>query len=115
MSPVPHVTNHALRRYGDRVLGLPDLPRDDAEAVAQMRDLHRINLDQIAAFVRQVVARGVIARAPAVRFGGFRFFLEGAVVTTIVVAKRSKRRRPRIVRESLSLYGGGSWRELADV
>ena len=113
MSPKPHVSLHALRRVGDRVLGLENLPIDDAEAVAHMRDCLGFDVEQIAALVRQVVARGVTARAAAVTQGGFRFILHGATVVTVVSARAPKRRR-RVVDRDDWRYRGGSGRGLTD-
>ena len=109
MSTAPFVTLHALRRIGDRVLGLTDLPKDDAEAVAAMRDRYRLDVEGIAALVRRVVARGVSAGAPSVKVPGFRFVLEGGTVITVLATKRPKRRR-RVVDHSEPRYVAGSLR-----
>ena len=109
MSPVPHVTRHAIRRFGERVLGLTGLPDDDTEAVAAMRDLYRIDVKAVAELVCRVVARGVAVGAPAVRMSGYRFLLSGAVVATIVSTKRPKRRR-RVVDKVEPRYVAGSLR-----
>ena len=103
-----HLTIHALRRVGDRVLGLADLPEDDAEAVAEMRR-RGVDVEAVTSFVRAIVARGAFARAPTVKFGGFRFILEGCTVVTVVGAKRPKRRHPRVVRGDVLPYGAAHW------
>jgi hypothetical protein len=94
-----HVTNHAIRRYAERVLGIDFGIRDDGIAVANLGPFTRM---EIEANIRTIVSRGEKARAPVVRYDGHRYVMkyvdeDGSVLTVTprVVKKRLRSGRAR--------------------
>lgn len=89
-----HVTLHAVRRYGDRILGYEDLcdGLEDQEAVDVMRS-QGVPVGQVRAWLAFYGGVGVRHGAIGVCKDGVGIVLQGGRVVT-VVSKRGDRRRP---------------------
>lgn len=95
----PVITIHAVRRFVERVLGAPDLPANDDEALLFMHQVHGIDPEKIRTLLEGIVRQAVRLRAGAVRLAGARYVLSGNVLVTVVPIATSWRRRARIERE----------------
>lgn len=98
-SRAPIVTTHALRRYGERMLGVEGLDDDDPIAIGQLEELYDFDVDETRAEIVAIVRRGIVAGASAVTFGGLRFVLrDGAVITAAPKEGWRRKRRRRVAR-----------------
>jgi hypothetical protein len=93
----PIVTTHALRRYGERTLGVEGLDDDDPTAIGQLEDLYDFDPVAAEAAIIAIVRRGMIVGAMAVTFGGLRFVLRDGVVVTAAPKEGWRRKRRRRV------------------
>ena len=94
----PSVTIHAVRRFGERALGIRGLDPSDGVALGQMRVVHGIDTGFVEKLIASIVQRGVAAGACSVKFGRHRFLLDGNVVVTVLEIPKTKRRRWRVDR-----------------
>lgn len=102
---VVHVTMHAVRRFAERALGVRGLPADDAAAMADLQQIHGLDIVEIRELLSGAVANAMRLGASAVKIGGVRFVLaHGKMVT---VTKRPRINRRRIDREVDWDYGAG--------
>jgi hypothetical protein len=92
-----HVTNHAIRRYVERVMGIDVGSATDNEVVAGLPERQAV-VDDIC----KIVSRGVTAGAPIIRFDGHRYIMKygdahGSVLTVTprVVKRRLRSGRAR--------------------
>ena len=98
MSRSPVITIHALRRYGERMLGVEGLSEDDPDAIIQLEEIYDFDPAAATVAIAAIVRRGLLLGASAVTFGGLRFVLRDGTVITAVPKHSGRKRRRRIAR-----------------
>jgi hypothetical protein len=91
----PHVTDHALRRFLERVRGVKIDGAHDGDALKALEAAGAVDLNSVSSEVRKIIERGAAAGACAVLLDGRRYILRNRTLTTVMaVSKRKRRRRP---------------------
>jgi len=95
----PTITDHAVRRFAERALGVTGLPESDKAAVAALADVHGFDVAAIRQALRTLISQGVELGAAAVTLSGSRYVLrDGALITVLDKRGKYRRRGPRIER-----------------
>lgn len=93
----PHVSDHAMRRWLERVHGVVLAGTIDSEVIDNLERDGLMTRKLMTEAIRKIVFRGVAAGAAAVVFEGSRYIIKGHTITTVMKEKKRRRRGPRIV------------------
>lgn len=95
----PTITIHAIRRFAERVMGVRLEAKGDRAALAELREVHKVDTEAIETVLTGIVRRGVAAGASAVILRRTRFVLEGRRLVTVTAFPKRRRRKGRIDRD----------------
>lgn len=96
----PVVTDHAIRRFAERVLGVRGLPAGDYDALGVLAEKHGLDIMEIERALAAAAQVGVDHKAGGVVSAGVHYVLNGnSLVTVWSRHKRRRRGKPRIDRD----------------